>query len=235
MNYKCIAYKGGGIFSILMDLVIPHLYKVNDIENIYIEIQDNEYGCPVNGFDFVFDQVCDESYKVIDCGFIRHVKVDKRVKEICKKFKIKDKIINSLTTFPDSLGVHYRGADMNDKHFKYGVFGFSDYKKVIPSILKSEYISALFVASDNLEAIDLITEDFYADYVYSYRDFIRAKSLEDDTLQIQVENSGSEKHWIEVFTDMITLSRCKSLLCRRSNLSNAAIAFSDTLTKIYRL
>jgi hypothetical protein len=227
MNYKFITHGGGGIFSILMDLVIPNAYNLPDIENLYLEIQDNEYNCPRDGFNFVLDQYCDYSFKPVHCGFIGHIEVDDRVKEICKKFKLKHK-----PQLKSDLGVHYRGVDMNKQHPEYGVFTIDDYKNRIDSIITEIKPESMFVASDNDEAAWQFHKWYSCKF---YPDFIRADKLNDDTLQIQVENSCTVRHWEEVFYDMLTLSNCKYLLCRRSNFANASIAFSDILTKIYRL
>jgi hypothetical protein len=230
MNYKCIAYKGGGIFSILMDLVIPHLYCYDDIDNVYIEIQENEYGCPQNGFDFVLDQTFDESYKVIHCGFIGHVPIDEKVKAICKKIKIKENI--RVQAFRSDLGVHFRGGDMDKTHPEYGIFKYKDYQKRIQSIIDIDKPDQIFIASDNHEVNSLMQKEFGS--VFN-TEFIRATFLKDDTFPLQVSSSPLQEYWEQAFIDMLCLSLCDSLLCRTSNFSNAAIAFSDTLTKIYKL
>lgn len=241
MNYKLIACGGGGIFSIFMDLIIPNILMLDDIENLYVEVEDNEYNIKPGGFNYVFDQQCDESYKILHCGFkggwrkkgislgaIESSLFLADIKRVVRKFKIKSSILHCLYG-SHHLGIHFRGKDMNKLHPHYGEFSYEDYAK------KAREINpvSIFVAADNYETLLKFDRDF--DNVNYYNRFIRGKDEQDDTMKIQLNNADNERFWKEAFIDMLTLSRCDSLLCRTSSFSNAAIAFSDTITKIYRL
>jgi hypothetical protein len=250
MNYRLLA-RGAGIFSMFMDFVIPSIYNLVDVENIYIDVVEHDYNCRPDAFDFVFEQKLDESYKDLLCpslrnggfrkygigwGAIEDFKDLDKIKSACKKFKIKKEIINSVDIFPDALGVHFRGNDMNIKHSQYGIFDYSHYKIKIAEIIKQENIKTIFIASDNYQTIERINKDFGNDvYIYSYIDFIRTIDELDNSEVIQIKYMNNKRFWHESFIDMLTLAGCKYLLCRTSNFSNAAIAFSNSLEKIYRL
>jgi hypothetical protein len=244
MNHKLTTYGGGGIFSLFMDLVLPNAFRYES-DKYYIEVRENQYSPPKDCFSFVFNQEFDETYKEVKFqrafkgGFRKEgiswgaiedfIDLD-LVRGFCKKFDIKKEILNRLQDIPpDTLGIHFRGADMDNKHPQYGVFKYDDYKSKIEEINPS----SIFIASDNDEVIERIQSDF--DIPVYYYTFTRAITIEEDTYDIQMYNAGDPLFWQEAFIDMLTLARCDSLLCRLSGLSNAAIAFSDTIKTIHRL
>ena len=240
---KIITIGGGGIFSVFMDVVILRIYEL-DFDDFRIEVTKNQYDPPPDCFNFVFDQPdIDEpvySYggqktggfrkeghglgaieDFADIGLIRNA---------CRKFRIKSEISDKLITIPrNTLGVHFRGGDMDEKHPQYGVFSYDDYRDYIRLISPSQ----IFIASDNHEVVDRIKNDFDVPVFY-YDNFIRGVDVKDDTYDVQMRNANSKIFWQESFIEMLTLARCDSLLCRVSNLANASIAFSDNI-KVYRL
>jgi hypothetical protein len=234
MNYKLITHKGGGIFSILVDIALMRLIDLPDAENVFLEVKDNEYNIPRFGFNHIFDQTCDESYQIIEAGFIRAIREPEKSIELSKLkrainlFKIKDILIEVP---PNTLGIHVRIADMNARHGKdYGIKTIDNYFKAI-DLVRDNY-DHIYVASDNYESIDKIQKRY--NNVLCSGSMIRGENERSDTMKVQMDNSGDERFWMEAMTDVMGLSKCKGLVCRTSNFSNAAIIWSDTLTKIYR-
>lgn len=244
MSYKLVATGGGGIFSLFMDIIIPRIYEL-EADSFNIEVHENQYSPPVNCFDFVFEQP-DTQEPIQECTFAKHragfrkkgmgmgaiedYKDFDLIKECCKKFIIRKDITDRLMDIPQgTLGIHFRGGDMDSKHPQFGVFKYEDYKRKIEKINPNN----IFIASDNDEVIENIKSDF--DIPVYYYNFIRAKTIDDDTYKVQMDNASDPIFWQEAFIEMLTLSRCESLLCRISCLANASIAFSDTLKNIHRL
>ena len=251
MNYKVTCVGGAGIFSIFMDLLIMNIYDLEDAESFEIKLQWNEYNCPTNGFDFVFEQSHKEPFKHInghyhqrisfrkkgvDLGAIEDFKDLDKIRNVCKVFKIKPEILSKVLKQKNMLGVHFRGGDMDIKHPQYGIFKINDYLNKIDKILSENEVSSIFIASDNIEAANIIIDRYDNKVpVFYFTEFVRANSLTENTEKIQIKNSSTPRFWQEAFIDMLSLAQCKYLLCRTSNFSSAAIAFSNTLTKIYRL
>lgn len=245
MQYKLITYGGGGIFSIFMDIILPHIWCLDNVEEFNITVKNNQYNPPENCFDYVFDQP-DIQEPVLECmfsrkrggwrkhgierGAIEDFNELDRLKQCCRKFKIKKEILDKLYGLPDNcLGVHFRGMDMNKRHPKYGVFTYHHYREMIEQINPQ----SIFIASDNFEVIGNLHKHFNIPILY-FSTFIRDKTTQDDTYDTQMRNANNRRYWQEAFIDMLMLSRCSSLLCRVSNFANAAILFSDGI-KVHRL
>lgn len=47
------------MFSVFMDLVVPNILNLKDIENLYIEVQENQYNVKPDVFSYVLDQKLD--------------------------------------------------------------------------------------------------------------------------------------------------------------------------------
>ncbi len=221
-----------------MDLVLPHIYKLKDIDNIYIEVRDNEYKAPSNAFDYIFNQKCDDSYKVIDCGFVGRPWTDfakfedlELIKSVCRLLKFKDEILNKVIQRDNCLGIHFRGKDMNTFHPEYGIFTYNDYFNKLKTVDKFD---SVFIASDNIDDETRFFEDIKIP-TYSYHNPLRSTKGKNDVNSLNKLNMSDINFWQEVFVDMLTLSSCEGLIYRTSNLAFASIAFSNTLTKLYKL
>lgn len=243
MNYKLITYGGGGIFSIFMDLVLMNAYTLK-ADKFYIYIRNNQYNPLEDCFSFVFNQHLDNTYRKIRCknkqgfrkknmyrGTIEDFKDLALIKKFCRKFDIKKEILDRIINIPkNTLGIHFRGGDMDRKHPQFGIFNYTHYRE---QVYRMQFDN-IFIASDNDAVIEKIKADF-GDIPIYYYNFIRARTEEQDTYKVQLDNMNKPLFWQEAFIDMLTLSKCDSLLCRTSGLANAAIAFSDTLKNIHRL
>jgi len=225
----------GGIFSKFMQM-LPNALPY-DVERIYFNAHDERIGC--NAFNWVMDQYYDETFINVEClnngsytkpgsdglGAIEESKDFDKMKLICSKIKF------NIHTGPGcDLGIHVRLTDMNTMHPQYGNHTTKDY---IDKILELKPQS-IFIASDNHKSISDIIDSYTG--VAAYNPFmIREDADSSRTTAVQRNNLNNKAFWVEAFTDMFMLSKSAELLCRVSNLANASILFSNSITKIHRL
>jgi len=241
---KLVAHGGGGIFSIYMDIIIQNILQSDD-NDYCIKVKNNQYKTSEDCFDYALDQKQCEDMIVQDCffnggfrskgfdfGAIEDSELLPIIKDKLTKFKIKKNITDYVDSFKlnNALGVHIRIKDMNRRHSEFGVFTFEDYLKKVNTLEKQ--VDDIFVASDNHESIFKLKQIF-GDRI-KYINAIRGVDEEDNTYKIQLENANNPEFWQEAFKDMLLLSKCKHLICRVSNFTNASIAYSDNI-KVHRL
>lgn len=135
---------------------------------------------------------------------------------------IYDQINNLFDKSEKIIGVHVRGTD-------YGV-GFKDHPiKIQPTehiakvkeLLKSGKYSKIFLATDDLNAIELFKKEFSDKLVY-YSDTFRTGN---DIGPHSTPNNRDLHHYklgLEVLRDVYTLANCDALVCGVSNVSIAA-------------
>jgi hypothetical protein len=128
-----------------------------------------------------------------------------------------------------TVGVHVRLTDMNIIHGKdYGVLSFEDFKTQLNPDTK------YFISSDNNESINKLKELFGNNINY-VKDMIRSEFENENSESLRLNNFKNPQFWIESFLEMLLLSKCGTLICRSSNLSNASIINSKTIKNIIRL
>lgn len=240
MKYK-LNVDGGGIFSKYM-VSIKNLVDVR-FDDIYLNIVDNRTNN--NMFDFILNQKIDDSFTEINCSDyqsynnVKKIEESKnfiRYKEIINNLNFKKELLDKITYFQEKLninentiGVHIRLTDMNIHHQNdYGLSNFDSYLKFFNN--HDEY----FVSSDNKESIDKLIEIF-GDKIKFVPNLIRGEHEIEDTFNLQIQNFKNPYFWEEAFIEMFLLSKCSSLICRTSSLSNATILHSDTIKNIIRV
>jgi hypothetical protein len=252
MNLK-LTGTGAGIFSQFMT-IIPNAIAYPDIENIYINTTYQRFfGIPLEGFNAVFDQYYDDTFKEVICTYFGtytndnsvglgkiedHVHYQK-LKSICSKLVLKESLKNTVNDTASlfrgkTLGVHIRLGDMNAGHPEYGVFSIENYIARMKKIVARENIDTIFIASDNDDSISKILDDEFQHIIY-HHGFTRNTTDDFKDGNIFCSNVDRPEFWREAFAECLSLSRCDQLLCRVSNLANAAIIFSNTIEKIHRL
>ena len=261
MNIK-VNTKGGGIFSKFM-LAIQYINsKIDDVDKlneIYLDIdrnipnerltnEDKSWMSAVgenNPFDYVLDQnpncKFDEVLRVYPRGFGTYHNINKvselpRLKTIVSKLKIKDTVINKLKPLKGkSLGVHVRLTDMEMWHPSYGTGIITNtFYEATKRTLQSESFDSIFVSSDNDESLEYFKEKM--DIVYN--DVGNRVKLANDgrhQLGLQLNKSGDEDFWVDTFLEMLSLSKCNTLIYRVSNLNNASVLFSQTIKHTVKL
>ena len=211
--------------------------------NTYKEVSDKD-----NPFDWVFDQHYDDSYDLVyvyvGAGISLRIQDSPHYpnwKQHVKLIKIQDHLAKKIDAFAleniteNTLGVHLRTSDMNMIHPHHGVFTTDDYITAIRKIVKENDIRNIFVACDNKKSIKRMEEEF--DNVVYYNCTLRK---DDDIgwggpLSINQAQLNNPVLWEEAFIDCMLLSKCSSLVRRISGMANAAIIFSDTIGKEYKL
>tara|TARA_R100000005_G_C4997429_1_gene204145 strand:- start:921 stop:1733 length:813 start_codon:yes stop_codon:yes gene_type:complete len=158
----------------------------------------------------------------------------KNLKKILSKVAFKKHIIKKVNNFflkkltDKTLGVHIRLTDMNYWHSEHGVYDFSHYLDKINRIEKK--YDKIFVSSDNYESIKKL-KDIYGNKIIHYPNFKFKNETEDDYSFISKTKqfADSEEAWIELFIEVLTLSKCKHLIGRNSAVSLSAILFSNNM------
>lgn len=240
---------GAGIFSKFMRLIQCMADKSMTIEKTYLDVTDSSSKINQNMINFCILQTEKPTSESIKCEnyhtYTNQFKIENSkkfsyYKNICDSIfftsNLSDLILEYTKKFSfdeNFIGVHIRLCDMNTIHGKdYGVFRFEDFQNEIDKIFTED--SKIFVASDNDESLEKI-KNIYSDKVFFVPNMIRAKNEIDDSYQLQIDNMENEDFWIQSFLDMYLLSKCKKLICRTSNLSNASICFSNSFKEIIRL
>ena len=249
---------GGGIFS-LFTIAVQSVYNeikdINNIENIYIEVDASRYTYMnyLNGvknetgnpFDYVLDQVKIEPCHVINASpskihldhkLLYQTEEFVKLQAICSKIKIKEKVLSKIN--PDicaeTLGVHVRLTDMLEFHLDAHKGGDTNqYINSIKNILAENKIKNIFVASDNTYSLDLLKQHY--DFINNNVSNINKTQHGGNYFQYQLNNLHTEDFWVDSFVDMLSLSRCGILLNKLSNLNNTSLFFSKSLSKFYKI
>jgi hypothetical protein len=234
-----------GRFSQFM-IMIHNTILFDNIENMYFNSMDKRI--IGNPYDWVFKQTYDDSYinhectnlgsytkKGIELGNIEESVDYPKLNDACSKIILKNSLVERVNKYVgifgnDILGVHVRMGDMNTFHPEYGVYSTQDYINRIKEINPS----SVFIASDNHESIRLIREAISCP-VITVDGLIREEKCNFEPDGIAVTLLNNEQQWLDVWLECMLLSKCKELLCRVSNISNAAIIFSRTITTVHRL
>ena len=251
---------GGGVFSKLMIAIQSILYSefsgkindVNDINNIYIDIDRNRIcrirnkNININPFNFALEQNED---LVFDRTILSHppkhyggkVYTDvlnhkdlNKLRIICSKIKIKKDILSLVNNNIgiSTLGVHVRLTDMNRIHPEYGVSSTKNYIDKINDVIVGGN-NKIFVASDNINSLKILKDNFN---IISNETTNRNSDEKSGNYMQYLRNRCSDKQlWIDSFLEMISLSKCGELIYKVSNLNNASVIFSNTIKKTYKL
>jgi hypothetical protein len=227
-------------------IMISNVILFDDIDEIYFNSTDKRIDG--NPYDWVFKQRYDDSFvnfrcvhygsyakRGIEFGNIEESQYFSLFRKMCSKIAFKDSFVERENKYAsmfgnDILGVHVRMGDMNTCHPEYGVYSTRDYIDKIREIDPP----GIFMASDNHESIKLIKEAILCPII-TVDGLVREEKCNFEPDGIAVTLLNNEQQWLDVWLECLLLSKCKKLLCRVSNISNAAIIFSDTITKVHRL
>jgi hypothetical protein len=238
----------GATFSQVM-LMLPNALPFKDVKNIFFDVA-YPFGEKRDFFNEVLDQHLDESYQEVVCkymgqytrtqgfglGRIEDALCFNRLKKLCSLIKVREDIVNDVNDFAlknitnKTLGIHVRLGEMNILHPVYGQATTLDYIRRVDDILATEDIDSIFVASDNYETIENIQKSF--NVPVSFYPEMRREEKSDFITQ-DLHMILDVRVWEEGFKDMLLLARCSQFLCRVSNLANASIIFSNTITKVH--
>jgi hypothetical protein len=240
MNYK-LNIDGGGIFSKYM-ICLKNLIDI-DFDKLYINVTDkrtkphilnsvlNQSLCN----DFL-ELNCNSTLTFNDINKIELTEDFDKYKEIISKINFHENLLNKVKYYEEKLnitektiGVHVRLTDMNIYHKSdYGYKNFNDYLKFMN---KND---DFFIASDNEESLEKL-KNIFGDKIKYIPNLIRVKKEKKDSLKLQLDNFENDIFWVEAFIEMLLLSKCGSIICRTSSLTNASIVHSNTIQKIIRI
>lgn len=167
---------------------------------------------------------------------IEHSSKFKRYKEVAARFKIKNSLLYQSNKLfqglnPDKiLAVHLRIKDVDGHGYDY--FTFDNYVAKISQSLCNYSYEKIFVAADNIPSLEKL-KNIFGDLII-HHDMDRATTEYNDYSHWELTNYFKQKYWQTAIIDCVSLSKCKNLICRTSNFSNAAIVFGN-YTEIYRL
>ena len=231
----------GGIFSKYMfGIQNAILY---DCDLYYFNITD--YRTNSDMFNYVLDQPYDSSYLAFNCsnlgGYHKINPIEEspnysKYVEVVNKLKINSELLEKVDYYVNkfginelTVGIHVRLTDMNIIHKNdYGVLSFEDFKSQLNPYTK------YFISSDNNESIVKLKE-LYGDNINYVEDMVRCEFEYEDSTSLQINNFKNPQLWVDAFLEMLLLSKCGTLICRSSNLSNASIINSKTIKNIIRL
>ncbi len=252
---------GGGIFSKFMvgvQSLIDTNIDIKDIDSIYINVDygrldrntqprviENE---TKNPFDFVLDQellvphvvipaIPRQSYTDHDILTTKMVEQFNRFRLICDKIKIKNSVLDRVNKNIDenTIGVHVRLTDMAAYHPEHhNQHTTQNYIDKIDSILTSN--NKLFIASDNVESLNTLKK-YYGDIVLT-NEVGNRHHMEGggkDYGLYMAREMHTKSFWEDSFLDMISLSKCSTLIYKPSNLNNTSMGFSKTINKTYKI
>ena len=166
--------------------------------------------------------------------------IDKVISKLTLHPNILNKIPSGIT--PKTLGVHIRLTDFITADIRYSGSGRNftteDIIKKTYQILETGKYDNIFLACDNTESKEKFSKEFnvianeISHLFYKEHDPIR-ESTPFWADPIDKINEQSNIAIQEAFIDMYSLSKCGGILRGGSNLGNAALMFSNTITENY--
>lgn len=130
--------------------------------------------------------------------------------------------IGDLLKGKNTLAVHVRGTDFKQNFNGHPVqVEISEYLETTKKIFDEGAYERVFLATDDLEALELFKSKFKENLLY-YEDVVRSKGI--DTV-MHSEATRENHHYllgVEVLRDMYTLASCNGLVAGLSQVSFAA-------------
>jgi hypothetical protein len=140
----------------------------------------------------------------------------------------------SKIDFTKTLGVHYRAADKNIQRSDHKMNqSLDDYIEKAGELMKKNKYEKLFLATDNCYALEKFQQAFPKALIFSHSNRIKGqyakRGIHDSRFnkflgyltEVNIQNA------YEVIEDALILSRCDSMLCGYSNVSDAAICIKE--------
>lgn len=229
MNIKYDIHAGGVFSKMAFYMFNDALHNANEVYLNSIDPWTNG-----NAFNFVFDQPdIDDTFVEVTAEHLGNHTAKNPI-ETSPSFGLYIRALNKLkfnsqmtSMIADNshlarpLGVHVRLTDMNKTHPEYGSQTIGGYIDAI----RTEQPESVFLASDNIQAIQEIKEALDVDVSYVHGT-MRTERADDDIIQFQIDKLKDEDMWRQVFLDVILLSMSDTIIGRTSGVFNAAIVYS---------
>lgn len=191
----------------------------------YIEL-DDKLGNQILGVTSSY-QYGDSQIEITAQIYKKYIRLNKKTEEYLKES------IASLLSGKRVLGVHVRGTDYN--------LGIKDHPHVIPI---DEYVTkvkelmsigkydAVFIATDDKNALDKFREEFGKKLLY-YTDVFRSDSITGPHSMESNRPLHRYKLGLEVLRDVYTLALCNSFVCGLSQVSFAVRYINIALDRAF--
>lgn len=139
--------------------------------------------------------------------------------------------LQSIGISDSTLAVHYRGTDMkrSDNWMHEQTAAENRYIDSAKRLMSSGNYSSIFLATDEEKIINLFKEVFGQDKIITYKAFRDTGKNSLEGIHLTPSDRKNHKYLLgyEVLRDAYTLSKCKSLICGYSNVSNIAIIWNN--------
>lgn len=165
------------------------------------------------------------NYRELDLlKYVKYVPFNRRV----------EKILESDTRdYSNALGVHYRGTD-GFAHTEYVTV--EKFFKSIDDELKNKKYEFIFLSTDQTDIIDIFLDHYKDQIDVIYNDHQR--TMEKCGLHYSIGNTSNSNNRIlagdEVIVDSYTLSKCKTLIGKTSNITNYARIINPDIDILYQ-
>jgi hypothetical protein len=199
------------------------------------------YGDPSNWFDP--DKVSDDASQIantqdlFDCDYPWGSYRDFDLNKYRKYIPFNPRVQGILDAIPvekyaTCLGVHYRGTD-GVGHTEF--VAVEKYLKATEEEFATGDYEAIFLATDQTNIVDIFREKFEGVEVYCY-DHQRTMSNAGLHYSIQAQPNSPERILAgdEVLIDATTLSMCKTMIGKSSNITNYARILNPSLETLYQ-
>lgn len=216
----------------------PYEYYFEQPTRVSVDEVENSFNVFLSNPDHL---IYGESYKKNFDGYCLSDAYLKKTGELISKYvKLKPEILeyfhNSICElgFTDYVvGVHVRGSDFKREYKGHPkIISCDRYIEEVRNIISSKAYDKIFLATDDLEAINVFKNEFGSKLIY-YNDVQRTSGDVSVIFLANERKLHKYKLGLEVLRDVWTLANCKGLVAGVSQVSICAQMFNVSLNKSY--
>jgi len=222
-------YNSKNIFKFKKKGYWDEVFQVNKCSDEYIDIVTDSYPSEfvpkkISGEDVVFNI---KRLEIFRAAIKTHASLRVNIEK-----KINAKYLN--IDFSKTLGIQYRAADKNSERTDHKINqSLDDYLLKANELLKENNYENVFLATDNQYALKkcqkIFSEKLICNDSNRVRDQYAARGVHDSRFNkiIGYFSDVNLQNAFDVVEDAVMLSRCDSMLCGYSNVSDAAICLKE--------
>lgn len=251
--------------NILIILNMLYFYQNN---NIYIDmftkgksiVHDISYSLDFNlnnSFDYYFDQKCNinsnlipfkHNNVILQYNCIELSDINKIIKDLFyANYSLKENLLNEINLFYENnfknfiiLGINIRLTDMVYHHNTNNIDYFLEKTNQILNNIK---IDKIFIATDNMEAINIFINTFKNVEILYQKNICRENIINSirgpheriNTDNITINNRKYHNYLTgkEVLIDIFLLTKCNYLIKSKSSVSYVAIVLNENIKQVF--